>query len=145
MSLTFRTASHSDLESVKMLLQHYDLPSSDVIEQIEHFIVVFDENILVGVGGYELTGQIGLVRSFAVHPEYSGQGIAESIFTRLLSQAREDGIESFYLLTTTADGYFARLGFSVVSREEVPEAIKKTEQFSSLCPGSAIVMSKELL
>jgi amino-acid N-acetyltransferase len=54
------------------------------------------------------------------------------------------GVESLYLLTTTADAFFSRLGYSPASREEAPSFIKNTSQFSGLCPASSVFMCKHL-
>ena len=144
MSITYRTALMSDLEAVVALLKQYDLPSSDVAEHLTQFILAHEKDQVIGVGGYELSGRYGLIRSFAVNPNYAGLGIAGHIFNQLKEQAIQTNLTHFYLLTTTADGYFARLGFQVVARDEVPESIRTTEQFSSLCPGSATVMTMSL-
>jgi amino-acid N-acetyltransferase len=49
-----------------------------------------------------------------------------------------------YLLTTTADAFFRRLGYEQTARELAPPAIKATREFSSLCPSSSIFMVKQL-
>jgi amino-acid N-acetyltransferase len=56
--------------------------------------------------------------------------------------AAKNGVKSLYLLTTTADRFFAGLGFRRLQREMAPLAIKSTSQFSSLCPATAVLMSK---
>ncbi len=49
-----------------------------------------------------------------------------------------------YLLTTTAKDFFNKEGYIVVNRDEVPEPIKNSSEFSSVCPSTAIVMKKEI-
>ena len=58
----------------------------------------------------------------------------------LLQQAEAEGRAAVYLLTETAAGYFSGLGFRIVERRDVPPAISRTRQFSSLCPDSASCM-----
>jgi N-acetylglutamate synthase-like GNAT family acetyltransferase len=43
-------------------------------------------------------------------------------------------------MTNTAAGYFPKLGFAPVERAEVPEAVRGSLQFASVCPSSAAVM-----
>lgn len=62
----------------------------------------------------------------------------------MIEYARELGISSLYLLTTTAQGYFSNLGFAVIPREKAPEAIQRTRQFSGICPSSATFMHRPL-
>ena len=71
---------------------------------------------------------------------YRGLGIAEALFDRVKNQAIEEGKKHLFLLTTTASEYFARLGFQIIDRSEVPDEVKYTAQFSSICPTSAVVM-----
>ena len=59
-----------------------------------------------------------------------------------LSQLME--MQNLYLLTETASEYFKKLGFVEITRDEAPDEIKNTKQFSSLCPASAIVMRKTI-
>ena len=49
-----------------------------------------------------------------------------------------------FLLTTTAESYFGKRGYSTTSREAVPEAIRNTKEFASVCPSSAVVMVKHM-
>lgn len=54
------------------------------------------------------------------------------------------GVETLYLLTTTAAGFFADRGYERVDRSVVPAPVRGTTQFSTLCPESATVMRKGL-
>jgi N-acetylglutamate synthase-like GNAT family acetyltransferase len=51
-------------------------------------------------------------------------------------------VRQFYLLTTTAEAFFARRGFRKIARQSVPAAIGDTREFKSLCPSSAICMTR---
>ena len=135
-----RQAEQSDLQSIQSLLAHYDLPTADCAAHLRTFLVIEDEQKVIAVGGYEVSGDNGLIRSFAVHPDFKGQGLAELIFHALKEQAQKSNLAKFYLLTTTASSYFERLGFIRCERDQVPAEIKATDQFSSLCPASATTM-----
>lgn len=57
------------------------------------------------------------------------------------------GLEQFKktgLLTIDADKWFASLGYLTQSRDSAPAAIQSTAEFSSLCPGDAVLMKKLL-
>jgi len=142
--IEYKQAETANLAEIETLLKYYDLPASDCFLHLENFVVAFAEGKLVGVGGFESCGNYGLVRSFAVSPEFKGNGIAESIFKIVYDLALEQGKESLYLLTTTAADYFKKLGFSECVRSNCPEPIKHTKQFLELCPSSAITMLLEL-
>jgi amino-acid N-acetyltransferase len=49
------------------------------------------------------------------------------------------------LLTQTAEPFFARLGYSVVDRVYVPDEVKASAEFRSLCPAAATCMTKSLV
>jgi len=48
------------------------------------------------------------------------------------------------LLTTSAESFFRLAHYVRVERDHVPQAIRGTTQFASLCPASAAVMRKTL-
>lgn len=142
--LKYRQSDSSDLIKILELLETYELPSSDCKDHINNFVVAYDNRKIVGVGGFENCGSLGLLRSFAVRPSDKNQGIAEQIFNLVKAKALGSGINQFYLLTTTASQYFKRLGFTTCNRDDVPNAIKATKQFDGLCPSSAVVMVLDL-
>ena len=43
-----------------------------------------------------------------------------------------------------AEPFFRSLGYATVNRESVPEPIRTTAEFSTLCSATAVVMAKEL-
>jgi amino-acid N-acetyltransferase len=95
---------------------------------------------LVGVGGLEVHGRFALLRSLAVGADHRRQGIASKICGRLEEDAVRRGISRVYLLTETAESFFASRGYTVATREDAPAKITATEEFTSLCPDSAVLM-----
>lgn len=142
--IAYKKADRSDLGAIESLLKQYDLPASDCLPHLEHFVVAFSEGTFVGVGGLERCGEYGLIRSFAVSPDYTGRGIAERLFERVHQHALAQGMVSLYLLTTTADRYFKKRGFSECPRSSCPEPVQRSKQFAELCPDSAVAMCRVL-
>ncbi len=66
------------------------------------------------------------------------------VLPQRLSGKRANGIEALVLLTETAEAFFTRHGYLVIERESVPDEIKQSAEFQSLCPDSAICMTKSL-
>ena len=60
------------------------------------------------------------------------------------TEAEKRKLRGIYLLTETAHGFFQKKGFKDVARNEVPEEIKRSAEFSVLCSESAAVMCLEL-
>jgi amino-acid N-acetyltransferase len=133
------------LAEIKQLLSACELPTADILPSKSMlFFGRRSEAKLVGVVGLEVYGQVALLRSLAVDPKHRKHGLGRSLVDFAEAHATTLGVESLYLLTTTADAFFSRLGYSPVSRGEAPSSIKITSQFSGLCPASSIFMSKHL-
>lgn len=62
------------------------------------------------------------------------------ICDRLEEDAARRGISQVYLLTETAESFFAIRGYSVATREDAPAEIAVAEEFTTLCPDSAVLM-----
>lgn len=104
----------------------------------------FDRNgVLAGFGGFEPYGPDALLRSVVVVPQMRGTGTGRAIAGALLSEMRQAGIQDAYLLTTTAEGFFTRLGFAEIERKRAPARILATPQAATIC-SSAPLLSKRL-
>ena len=142
--MNYRNASIADLEQIKELLSSSKLPSDDAADHIDNFIVYEEERIIIGVGGLEAYGTTGLVRSIAVKPKNQKKGIGKSIYKSIEHKAYELGLNTLYLLTESAVEYFAKLGFIVKERTDIPVSVMNTKQYKALCPSTAILMFRKL-
>ena len=134
-----------DQTAVYNLLAACELPYQDITpSKLGQFWTLRDGDSVVGVVGLELYGNIGLLRSLAVLTRYRGRGLGSELLSKAEERARSQGIETLYLLTTTADEFFVRRGYERVERDSAPDAIKETAEFRSLCPDSAVCMVKQL-
>ncbi|MEZ0487454.1 arsenic resistance N-acetyltransferase ArsN2 [Fibrella aquatica] len=143
--MTYRRATPADRPALINLLIQADLLTDDLPDELGTFTLAFDHDTLAGAAGVEGFGTVGLLRSVAVSSVYQAQRIGRQLIDASVELAANQGIQELYLITTTADGYFDRLGFERVERGKVPEAIAKTRQFSDLCPASSVVMKKEVV
>ncbi len=116
-----------------------DLPAS-----LKHFYIATDNNSVIGAIGLEQYGRFGLLRSMVVARSFRNLGIAAELVGLLQTQAKIIGLDSIYLLTETAFGFFTNKGYHIIARDEVPEEIKQSTEFSNVCPASATVMYKHL-
>ena len=132
------------LAYVESLLAEAGLPTDDVRSKPNCFRVAVVGDAPVGTGGIEPLGSNGLLRSVVVAPSERGRGYGGALVESLADRAREGGIESLYLLTTTAADFFTAHGFQRVARESVPAPVRETAQFDELCPETATVMCKRL-
>lgn len=126
-------------------LKTADLPTDDLGEPNRSFFVYRSlSGAVLGYGGYELHGKDALLRSIVVLPEGRGKAIGRNLVPLLMYRAFRDGARTAWLLTTSAAGFFEKLKFKRRPREEAPPAILETPQAKSLCPASAVLMSRKL-
>ena len=144
-SVTFHPVGQADLPAIRQLLMDQQLPTDDLSEDISFFVARNDSGELVATSGVEGYGPYGLLRSVAVRADHQGHGIGQALVKYTEQSAMNRGINELFLLTTTAPGFFQRWGFESVERTAVPEAIRSTTEFESVCPSTAICMGKSLL
>ena len=143
--MKIREATSRDLDAVENLLSANDLPVDGVKENFLSFVVAEDKGEIAGAIGLEKFGSVALLRSAVVSPEYRGSGIGRRLVEQVLEQASDEGIEELFLLTTTAEKYFPRFGFSSTSRSAVPTAKTASAEFQGACPDSAVVMTRRVM
>lgn len=142
--LAIRTATIKDWPGIKRMLQADGLPAAGARDHLEHFLVGEAAGKLVCVGGLEVYGADALLRSVVVANAWRDRGWGRQLLLRLTVRATELGATSLYLLTTTAEAYFARLGFSAVSRGRIPAQLARSRELQDACPASAIAMMKPI-
>jgi arsenite methyltransferase len=134
-----------DLTAVETLLRQAGLPVDGVAQQFEGgFVVAQAGGAVVGAAGLEIHGSHGLLRSVVVAPEWRGRGVGEALVRERLGHAQARAAGRVYLLTTTAPAWFEKLGFAPVSRDDVPESVRRSPEFSGICPSTAAVMEHRL-
>ncbi|MGH7638740.1 MAG: arsenic resistance N-acetyltransferase ArsN2, partial [Gemmatimonadaceae bacterium] len=132
-----RPAAASDLPAVERLLTASALPLDGVREALSDFVVAESDGELVGVAGLEVCCDDALLRSVAVKPEWRSRGVGRQLVTRAIANAESRGLRALYLLTTTAEHYFPGFGFRKITRDEVPQSVRETKEFTSACPSTA--------
>ncbi|MDP6968974.1 MAG: arsenic resistance N-acetyltransferase ArsN2 [Gammaproteobacteria bacterium] len=129
-------------QAIALLLDE-GLPVKDLLDP--NLVQLFGGSIngqLIGIVGIENYGNVGLLRSLAVKQTFRSGGYGRKLVTQAEVWAYARGIQSLYLLTTTAVNYFAQLGYKIVPRNQAPDSVANTAQFTNLCPSSAIFMCK---
>lgn len=133
------------MEDVVPLLEAAALPRADIDETLlGHFLAVRLDGQVAGIAGLEPCGRDGLLRSLVVRDTHRHSGLGRRLVTEAERRAAGMGIETLYVLTNTAAGYFRRFGYSDCPRDEAPAAIRQTREFSSLCPDDAAFLRKRL-
>ncbi|MCK6487745.1 MAG: arsenic resistance N-acetyltransferase ArsN2 [Planctomycetes bacterium] len=132
-------------EVLRHLLAGCGLPVADLAEPMERsFFGVHDADRLVAAVGLEWHGRSAQLRSLAVDPGWRRHGFARRLVGHAENAARERGLGTLHLLTTTAAGFFTALGWSEAGRATAPEGIRASAQFRGLCPSTATFMARNL-
>jgi len=125
------------------MLDAAGLPSSDLTDaHLEHFFYAGPPDAPVGIVGLELLESDALLRSLVVDNTQRSRGLGRRLVEVAEQHAREHGVSSLFLLTTTAESFFLKQGFVATSRAEAPAAIKTSVEFSTLCPASSAFLVK---
>jgi amino-acid N-acetyltransferase len=140
-----RASRAADFRAVRELLCAARLPVEDLGSAPGlRFWVAEEEGRIVGAIGLESLGPAALLRSLVVAPSRRGQGLASTLIATLEREASAHCVEVLVLLTQTAEAFFKRHGFAVIEREYVPDEVRHSAEFQSLCPASAVCMTKTL-
>jgi amino-acid N-acetyltransferase len=144
--VTIRAAEATEAAAVKQLLRDSDLPLDGVPDDLADFFVATrgNDSALVGAIGLERYGDVALLRSAAVRAGERGTGVGDALVQRIVAYAREHGIGTLVLLTTTAELWFPRFGFQKIARSAAPQAVHASAEFRGACPDTATTMALEL-
>ena len=102
------------------------------------------DGCLLGAAATERYGDVAFLRSVAVHAPARGHGLGEALVERALADARAAGAHEAWLLTETAEPFFASLGWRRADRADAPAAVAASVEFVSACPTTAIAMRRPL-
>jgi N-acetylglutamate synthase-like GNAT family acetyltransferase len=134
-----------NIRDISGLLQVCLLPVSDLkINENCVFFGGYEGTRLDSCVGLEMFGNVTLLRSLAVSPSSQRKGKGGVLIAYAEDFCKSKGIQFAYLLTSTAISYFSSFGYIIISRDVVPDVIKSCTQYSSVCPGSATIMLKDL-
>ncbi|NTU54506.1 MAG: GNAT family N-acetyltransferase [Chlorobiaceae bacterium] len=135
----------TSLDEIFPVLTGCELPVADIsASSPPQFFGFRVTGSVVAVIGLEQFHSVGLLRSLAVTQSCRGLGFAQELVSYVESFAASHGVESLYLLTTTAEAFFMKQGYRSSSRHEAPLSIQATPQFSALCPSSSAFLFKHV-
>jgi amino-acid N-acetyltransferase len=127
-------------DTFRSLLKSSSLPADDLDYKRDLLVGYYESDTLVGTGGLEIYGPYALLRSLSVRMGLRGKSVGTTITEFLLTEAKRKKLKAIYLLTETAHEFFLKKGFRDVKRDEVPDEVKSSSEFSRVCPTSAAVM-----
>jgi len=152
-----RAAGFEDAETIFALIKAYPLeilprPISDVVQNIDRFLVCELDNTIRGVVSWKILPEIGAprnpsveIQSLAVDKDYQGQGIGKALIQAAIDRIRATHPAQIIALTFCKP-FFEKLGFEEVPKERLmhniyPACINCTKYDSPFtCPEIAMVL-----
>jgi amino-acid N-acetyltransferase len=138
-------AARPAFDAAVALLESAGLPAKDLTAaHLQHFFYCGSRESPSGLVGLELFDDTALLRSLVVPPQARARGLGSMLVEHAEGYARSRGVRALYLLTTTAESFFAKRGYARVARGAVVEAIRSSHEFKELCPDTSALMLKAL-
>jgi amino-acid N-acetyltransferase len=98
---------------------------AEICENVRDFTVLEDAGQIIGCGALHLYGvHLAEIRSITVVRSAQGRGGGQLLVKALLGEAKRHRVSCICLFTRTPD-FFARLGFSLAQREDLPDKMRK--------------------
>ena len=130
--LSTRNAALPDVEHIHAIIRSYSgngtlLPRtvSELCENVRDFVVAEHDDQIIGCGALHLYGpHLAEIRSIAVVPSAKGLGAGAKLVRALMQEAERHRVSCVCLFTRIPQ-FFAHMGFSVATREALPDKIYK--------------------
>ena len=141
-AITLAPLPHASRRQLRNALADAGLPHADITRNGRTFFAGEHAGITFGYIGLEVHGKDALLRSLVVIDAMRGRGFGSVLVRKAIAVAAAGGADRVWVLTTTAAGFLQGLGFERVERELAPAAIRATAEFATLCPASAVCMTR---
>ena len=139
-----REIAQPDKAAALELLKTSKLPTSDLEEAPVRLFGIFHAGKLIAVSGLEIYGTEAILRSVAIQPAYRSTGLGAALLAATEAKARELQLTDLFLLTTTAEKFFRKHHYMDYERNACSEEIRHSQEFSNICPSTAICLHKYL-
>ena len=136
-------ASQNSFSAAIALLKKNNLPTED-LDPGKQLFVIEERDEVVATVAVEYDYNNALLRSLSVAEEKRGLGLGKELVDFAEDYINKQGVQTIYLLTTTAADFFQKRGYKIIDRNNVPEFIQNTREYGVLCASSSTLMKKEL-
>ena len=144
MAMEITHAQPQDWANIATLLVDNHLPVEGLQEHLDTTLVVRQDDVIIACAALEFYEPYALLRSVCVDSSHQGQGLGHQLTNACLEMAAQHKIDKVFLLTQTAGDFFPRFGFTKIDRDRVPQEIRNSVEFASVCPVSSLVMVKAI-
>jgi amino-acid N-acetyltransferase len=147
-----RKATVKDAMAIRGIINYYadrekmlPRPLGELYDSIRDFFVYEKDSKIIGAAALRVWWEgLAELRSVAVDPEHLGAGIGRELVQACLEDAARLGVGEVFVLTYVK-GFFVKLGFKEVPREELPQKIwiecqRKCVKYPDACNESALTL-----
>jgi amino-acid N-acetyltransferase len=128
--MVIRKARIPDVKIIHQLLIQYAnqslmLPRSlaDIYELLRDFFIMEQDGEVTGVVALNICWEdLAEIRSLAVDPRHTRQGVGRRLVRACLDEAVELGLKRVFALTYQP-GFFEKMGFDYIEKAELPQKI----------------------
>lgn len=128
--MIIRKAMLQDVEAMHHLVNKYaegglmlSRSRNMFYENLRDFVVAEQDDEIVGTGALHIMwSDLAEVRALAVKEEIIGHGIGRKMVQYCLNEAKDLGIPKVFTLTYKP-GFFEKLGFAIVSKDNMPQKV----------------------
>lgn len=123
-------ASAQDIPRIQKILEHYAtqgllLPRSlsDLYENLRDFVIYEEGREIIGTSALHVCWEdLGEIRSLAVIPEHTKEGIGSRLVNHCESEARKLGLQKAFTLTYQ-EHFFTKLGYRKIDKNLLPHKV----------------------
>lgn len=119
-----RPATGGDLANIASLLHRAKLRSGGARERLGRTVIVEAERDRpIATAAIDTFGDVGILRSIATADGLTGQGAGTLAVAGAMRLGARAGARRVFASSATSGGFFEQLGFTVVDRRELPDAL----------------------
>lgn len=133
-----------EIDAVYALLRLVSLPVQGLDGHLNTVLVARRGDDVVGSVALEAYEDGALLRSLAVAESERGRGLGIDLTLAAIALARARGLPALFLLTETAAEFFPKFGFEMITRADVPAGVRRSVEFTTVCPETAVVQALTL-
>lgn len=130
--MIYRKAIFADIEQIYEAVNGYAKDGvmlarsrNTLYETLRDMYVAEEDGRILGAGGLHIIwNELAEVRTMAVLPEAVGRGIGRKIVELLMEEGKTLGVKEVFTLTYKP-GFFSKLGFAEITKEELPHKVWK--------------------
>lgn len=130
--IIYRKATFHDVEAIHGLISGYAEKGlmlararNLIYESLRDIVIAEEDGRIIGTGAlHTIWDELAEVRALAVAPQVTKTGVGRQIVEVLTEEAHQLGVKKLFALTYQP-GFFAKLGYRQVNKEELPHKIWK--------------------